>query len=633
MAKNRIISSWIVIGIMVWGIDLVAEEAKEPGQPWIPTGVETPEMMKNRTSRINRPKEIGTYYQATVPDTLDLSERARLGINHFTEIIHEDYGYEMPLTCDFDPRPPIMTLHGNSLGACQAKAVEAMCFLRLMSGSQQNLEREAKMMEMYVSLLGEDGLQWVPSNPDKAWLNVPEPFVMVHGQGRMLRAMVAWYQYTGDSAWKERIDRLVNGIDKHLVVHKDDYAYVPVYGHYEGEYIRSCYTKKGWRDTVEPTHEKFGEEGSLFNHQGHLPGGMSTWYRLTGNEQAIRLAGEMVRFYTKPKFWADYKGGEYPGVVGAEHAHWTGHFHGHMNTLRAILDHAVATNDMRLMTFVRDGYEWARQANMARIGILWDGQGCGCGRLIGVAVKLSLAGAGDYWEDVDLYIRNHGSELQFLPEDLPYVQARSAQGSPSPSMGKPGITTDRVIERNVGGFTVYRTSNPKNCCWLCCSPHGNMGFFYAWDGMLRYQDGTATINLLLNRASPWLDIDSYLPYEGKVVLKNKTATAAFVRIPLWVDKSAVKCRIGQNAVLPRWFGNYLRFPSLKKEDEVTITFPMAERFETWSSYKFRFRGNTVIESTPPLIAPYYQGRAKKYQATQAPMKKVTRYVSPTVLTW
>ena len=27
-------------------------------------------------------------------------------------------------------------------------------------------------------------------------------------------------------------------------------------------------------------------------------------------------------------------------------------------------------------------------------------------------------------------------------------------------------------------------------------------------------------NLLLNRASPWMDIDSYIPYEGKVVLKN-----------------------------------------------------------------------------------------------------------------
>ena len=50
-----------------------------------------------------------------------------------------------------------------------------------------------------------------------------------------------------------------------------------------------------------------------------------------------------------------------------------------------------------------------------------DGQGCGCGRLIGLAVKLSDNGVGDYWEDVDSYIRNHGVEMQFTPEDVPFL--------------------------------------------------------------------------------------------------------------------------------------------------------------------------------------------------------------------
>ena len=36
------------------------------------------------------------------------------------------------------------------------------------------------------------------------------------------------------------------------------------------------------------------------------------------------------------------------------------------------------------------------------------------------------------------------------------------------------------------------------------------------------------MNLLLNRASPWIDVDSYLPYEGRVQLKNKTAYAYLV---------------------------------------------------------------------------------------------------------
>ena len=68
-----------------------------------------------------------------------------------------------------------------------------------------------------------------------------------------------------------------------------------------------------------------------------MPGALETWYQLTGNEHALRLSGPLVRFYSKPKFWADFEQ-EYPEVIGAEHAHWQGCLHGHINTLRAILE-------------------------------------------------------------------------------------------------------------------------------------------------------------------------------------------------------------------------------------------------------------------------------------------------------
>ena len=47
------------------------------------------------------------------------------------------------------------------------------------------------------------------------------------------------------------------------------------------------------------------------------------------------------------------------------------------------------------------------------------------------------------------------------------------------------MTTEKVIETTVGAYSnhvaPYKTSTS-----LCCSPHGNMGLFYAWDGTLRY---------------------------------------------------------------------------------------------------------------------------------------------------
>jgi len=54
---------------------------------------------------------------------------------------------------------------------------------------------------------------------------------------------------------------------------------------------------------------------------------------------------------------------------------------------------------------------------------------------------------------------------------------------------------------------------------------------------------------LLHSAPPWLDIDSYLPYEGKVVIHNKTATDLSVRIPRWVDRSAVEVKVAAVPVL------------------------------------------------------------------------------------
>ena len=588
----------------------------------------------------------GSYYEDTVPDTLDLAQRAELGLNYLTEIIDEGLDHEMHFWVKCDQySPPVLTPHLTSLGACQAKALEALAFLRVMSGSRLNLKREADMAEMMASMLGEDGLHWVSGdqmNKNKPWLRIPEPFAMIHGQGRMAQAMVAWYQYMGDPVWKDRVDKLVDGLER-LVVHQDDYAYFPIHGFYDENYLRSCYTRRGWKDTTEPKNEKDGEEGSLFNHQGHMPGVLANWYRMTGNQQALRLSGELVRFLTKPRFWADWEGGEYPLVVGATHAHWHGHFHGYLNTLRAVLEYAIATDDARLKAFVRDGYGWTRQTALARIGY-FDNQGCGTGRIIGLAIKLSDAGVGDYWEDVDQYIRNQGVEMQITPEDVDILQGYS-EGKPAPP-DEPGLSTDNAVQRSIGGFTVS-TSNKARAV-LCCGTHGNMGLFYAWDGIVRCEGDTARVNLLLNRASPWMDVHSHLPYEGKVVIKNKTAREAFVRIPLWVDRKAIRCTRGGQELPQVWFGGYLRFQDLKPDDALTIEFPMVETNEEWAAappaageagesrlYTCRFRGNTLMEISPPLVAdsPLYRGRREQFSQDKAPMRKLTRYVSPVAFDW
>jgi len=160
------------------------------------------------------------------------------------------------------------------------------------------------------------------------------------------------------------------------------------------------------------------------------------------------------------------------------------------------------------------------------------------------------------------------------------------------------------------------------------------------------------VNLLLNRASPWLDVDSHLPYEGKVVLRNKLAREIWVRIPLWVDTSQVMCHVGGKTARPNWFGRYARFDRLDAGKAVTMEFPIEEKTEIWTTppnttpvlrelpaagtiFTMKFRGNTLVELTPPL-APgswLYQQRPSQFRANSAPMKEVTRYTTPFQLRW
>lgn len=57
------------------------------------------------------------------------------------------------------------------------------------------------------------------------------------------------------------------------------------------------------------------------------------------------------------------------------------------------------------------------------------GQGYGPGRLLGLAVELCHSGVGDYWEDVDLSIRNHGTEYHFTLCDEAGDSPHHAEGA------------------------------------------------------------------------------------------------------------------------------------------------------------------------------------------------------------
>jgi len=182
----------------------------------------------------------------------------------------------------------------------------------------------------------------------------------------------------------------------------------------------------------------------------------------------------------------------------------------------------------------------------------------------------------------------------------------------------------------------------------CCTANATRGIAYAWDGILEGQGDEAQVNLLLNRASPWLDVDSYLPYEGKVVIRNKTARRIAVRIPAWVNRRNLQARVNGTDRRLSFVGAYQVFNDLKPGDTLQLDFPVAEETVHLSArtaakgdnqhttYEIAFHGNTVVDISPrnesPSVYPMYL-RDHMKAAKKAPMKTVQRFVTDKVAHW
>jgi len=169
----------------------------------------------------------------------------------------------------------------------------------------------------------------------------------------------------------------------------------------------------------------------------------------------------------------------------------------------------------------------------------------------------------------------------------------------------------------------------------CCTASCVRGLYYAWYYGCVEKPGQVNINLLLNRGSQSLDVDSYLPYEGKVRLNIKKDTFVNVRIPKWVDNDKVIVFKNDQPCEFSWANGCLTLVNTHAGDTFLITFPMKSRTvkETIAKkeYTITYKGNTVISISPQgAICPLYN-RKHFLGATQ--MKSITYYLPDHTIQW
>jgi hypothetical protein len=592
-----------------------------------------------------RLKPTGSYYRAVVPDTLDLAERARLSVHGLTSFLNPRANYAPYGHTYYDANPPYLSdLPGGPPN--WGKIVESLLMARSMCGSTENLEAEAASIRGMLSppVLSADGKTDAYSH-DYLVINGAAPTPL----SRAMIALMALQRISPDPALKALID------------------------HDAQDHVAAGIRKGDLQFYADPppdmSDSRLGVQRTGFQAfvQGCAIRALCRWAEVNPNPAYLDAAGRLSKFILQDRFWQPVAGSK--AVVSADRGQFDGHAHSYTQCLMGLLWYANETHNARLKEFVRSSYEYLRNFGIARLGNF--GEACTTGDMTYLALKLSDTGIGDYWDDADQYIRNHLAELQITDaaklrravEQMPHRRGRwdSATGPFDPL----NESADHVVERNVGVFFSDATHpalipDHSFMATICCTGNCTPALYAAWDSIVRYKNGAAQVNLLLNRASPWLDVDSYLPYEGKVVIHNKTAKQISVRMPRWVDLSAVHAEIDGHPIAPIPAGRYLVFPSVAKSARVTIAFPVVETVETYraawkqsdfwqectdpgsawkpdadlATYTCRFRGNTLVDISPRDQGPgYLLYQRSEMRATRAPMKTVERYIAPVLPRW
>ena len=583
----------------------------------------------------------GEHYMTTAPVTLDLAERAALAINALTNF-RPDEGYAITQTFRFSQQPPMI----GPPNWLTPKFLRTLPLIRLMCGSDLNLAVETEAWGAFLKQIQADGLLYCPISGDGPPPNTSYPMF----NGILAQALALRHGLDGEDLWMPWLHLLWRGL-KRASIDCGEYAYIPPECSLDSSGVWR-WTLRGSGDAPgylpysppdEPIHDSQGQEGTVkFEHSGSIKA-LVQCYQMTGDQEALACARKLIRFCLKPALWSHEA--DDTSVPPHEHGQFTGHFHGNMGFLETLLHFALTENDLALSQVVREGYEHARRHGVIRLGFMpgwikpmmgrdaeWSleqNEGCGIADTLILAIRLTDAGLGDYWDDIDSIVRNHFVELQVT--DI----ARMRRACDSDAY-------DEVHRQFLGGFTQAKLLvNPHSSVFGCCTANGSRALYTAWEGITRFSNGVATVNLLLNRAAPWMDIHSYLPFQGKVAIHNKQARAVQVRLPRWIDVAQLACYVNDKAIGLHRVGNNILFDHLAGGEKIRVEFSVPETTEQYTicgtRYTVSLRGNTVVDITPresddeAAESKYAFFQREHLKSGGAPMHKVKRFIASQVL--
>jgi SAM-dependent methyltransferase len=583
------------------------------------------------------PSFVGVRYEDDVPGTLDLAERMRLALQAMTRCVGGPPKNPFPRThflsnhfIDVTTFPPKVLRNVNLYG----KHMLGVLLARMVTGDETRLDVDNDWRQAWIGwqrinpiLTGPEGgrhLEWIAFNH----LREEEP---------------------NKPAWKALGDRAVSRLREAAVDYRDG-AFIGLTRDIPDEGFPNIEMAA----IPDSAIENLRSASAVISHPTGWNATFDTWtvqglcayHRATGSAESLELAGRLARYL---KDYAEVIASDGRLLAGHPHEWPVVHWHHSFQVAMACGEYGAASGDWEFLDCAQTVYRHVLTFCNPAVGFAPEycygrfprkqneenTEACCSSDLVLMALWLTEAGVGACWDDIDRYIRNHITALQLTGTKWVYEIPENRDKWTYPD---PGVET--AILPLVGQFGGWATANEWHDphfgpgIMTCCVGNCTRAFYYVWSRMLEYRDGELRVHLMLNRASPWADVKSHSPYEGKLEINLKVAcNRVLVRAPEWIQPDGdeiTATRDGEQIPLV-WAGRYLNLGPGEPWQSIALTYPVPTRSVETSiggkPYTLTLKGNTVIGIDPPgQRIPLYQRGV--YRAEKAPLVRVGRYVRP-----
>jgi hypothetical protein len=307
-----------------------------------------------------------------------------------------------------------------------------------------------------------------------------------------------------------------------------------------------------------------------------------------------------------------------------------GHMHASLRTLVGAADYALYTRDPVLFSRVDALYRYVRSEGtrfgfipevIGRKGDVVSCETCALMDYVGTAVTLANNGHPEYWGDVERTFRNQLIESQIVdgswlgPGDKPDSEQFTCRDIGSRMVGGyAGWTSPTHIlaarEELLWGGAELR--GKTRAFQNCCGGSGTHAFFIVWKNCSRFENGTLSVNLHIDKLLPQAEIRCYQPYRGLLTIDLKAACKVRVRISEFVKPDQITAKSSGGEVKPRVWGNYVELGERQAGEKLELAYPLPVREEevTMGNPGFRqyrylvtWKGDTAIRMAPMSEMP------------------------------